>query len=259
MFFLMTDNSKTSTGQKIGIFGLDNAGKTTIVEVIEDQKDLGFLANLQPTIRVQIRKFLSMAPDWVIWDFGGQEIYRQEYLKMPERYFHALSLMIFVIDIQNSTRYDVALQYFSECMKCANLNSPNYQILVLLHKADPDIITTPSMQQNLKYLKGQISQLLLKHQRTANIYCSTIFNANLHLSEVGLGSLDQASTLTPMIREAKSIHRTLRGNQVDAAPKGVQAVADSGKMQKTRGTKDLKTLSLERTRMIEEFRALLRK
>ncbi|OLS12335.1 MAG: hypothetical protein RBG13Loki_3984 [Promethearchaeota archaeon CR_4] len=31
--------------KKVGIFGLDNAGKTTIVEVIEDQKNLGFLAN----------------------------------------------------------------------------------------------------------------------------------------------------------------------------------------------------------------------
>ncbi|OLS12334.1 MAG: hypothetical protein RBG13Loki_3983 [Promethearchaeota archaeon CR_4] len=59
--------------------------------------------------------------------------------------------MIFVIDTQNSTRHDVALQYFSECTKFAKIHSPNYEILVLLHKADPDIFNTPSVQQNLKY------------------------------------------------------------------------------------------------------------
>ena len=65
--------------QKIGVFGLDNAGKTTIARVIQGENNLDTLANLQPTSHVQIQDLHVPSVEWVLWDFGGQENYREDY------------------------------------------------------------------------------------------------------------------------------------------------------------------------------------
>ncbi len=254
-----TPGKAKSSGTKIGIFGLDNAGKTTIVEVLEDQKDLHILATLHPTVRVKVHELLALLPDWVIWDFGGQAAYRQEYLAMPERYFYDLALMIFVFDAQDPTRFDMAIQYFSECVKYSKINSPNIEILILLHKADPDVIGTSTIQENLHKLQGLISNVLEQHQQSGKIFTSTIFDATLQLSDANLGSLNQPSRLAPLVEEAKKLHKQLNAPPVTPVATGSHAVVESGQAQKVQGTKSLKALSLERRRIIEEFRALLRK
>ena len=104
------------TTQKIGIFGLDNAGKTTIVNLIQGEKNLDVLANLQPTYRVQIEQLLETDAQWVIWDFGGQDAFREEYLNAPEQFFDDLGLMVFVFDIQDMGRVEVAIEYFTQCL-----------------------------------------------------------------------------------------------------------------------------------------------
>ncbi len=242
-------------GKKIGIFGLDNAGKSTIIEVLEDQKDLKSLATLQPTVRVKVHELLNLAPDWVMWDFGGQAAYRKEYLAMPERYFYDLALMIFAIDVQDSARFDVAIQYLSECVKQTKINSPGCELLVLLHKADPDVINTPAIQQNLHYLQDHVSKILEQQQQSGKIYTSTIFDATLQLTDANLGKLDKADSLTTLIQDAKKLHEQLARN-----PSGVAATgAQGGAAQQSSGTKTLQALSLERKRILEEFRRIIKK
>ncbi len=240
-------------GKKIGIFGLDNAGKSTIVEVLEDQKDLQSLATLQPTVRVKIHELLNLSPDWVMWDFGGQAAYRKEYLAMPERYFFDLALIIFVIDVQDPSRYDASLQYLADCMKHANTNSPNYELLVLLHKADPDAISTPVMQQNLQHLQGQVTKIFSQNNRTGQIFTSTIFDANLQLTDANLGKLNQPAALASLTQEAKKAHTQLK--PASTAPLTTPPVGASGIGEK----KTLQALSLERKRIIEEFRRIIKK
>ncbi len=240
-------------GKKIGIFGLDNAGKSTIVEVLEDQKDLKLLATLQPTVRVKVHTLLSLSPDWVMWDFGGQAAYRKEYLTMPDRYFCDLALMLFVIDVQDPSRHATSLQYLADCMKQANTNSPNYELLVLLHKADPDAISTPIMQHNLQHLQGQVTKIFSENNRTGQIFTSTIFDANLQLTDANLGKLNQPDTLASLTQEAKKTHEQLK--PASTAPLTTPAVGASGIV----GKKILHVLSLERKRILEEFRRIIKK
>jgi hypothetical protein len=151
------------------------------------------------------------------------------------------------------------VQYFSECVKYGKINSPNLELLVLFHKADPDVVKSPVIQQNLQQLQGQVSKVLEQHQQSGKIFTSTIFDATLQLTDANLGSFDQPSTLTSLTQEAKKIHDQLNAPPASPAAQGIPAVVISGQEQKPPGTKSLKALSLERTRLIEEFRALLRK
>jgi len=48
-----------------------------------------------------------------LWDFGGQIDHREEYLKEPEKYFFGINLVIYVIDIQDTERYDESIEYFN--------------------------------------------------------------------------------------------------------------------------------------------------
>lgn len=245
-------------GKKIGIFGLDNAGKSTIIEVLEDQKDLQSLATLQPTVRVKIHDLLDLAPDWVMWDFGGQVAYRKEYLAMPQRYFFDLALIIFVIDVQDPSRFDVAVQYLDDCMKNANTNSPNYEILVLLHKADPDILNTPTMQQNLQHLQGMVTKILSQNKRAEQVFISTIFDANLQLTDARFGKLNQPTTLASLTQEAKKVHAQLKPSSPSTPAITTPAVGAGASVQNTTGNKTLQQLSLERKRILEEFRRLIK-
>ncbi len=246
---------KAGGGKKIGIFGLDNAGKTTIIEVLEDQKDLQSLATLQPTVRVKVHELLNLSPDWVMWDFGGQAAYRKEYLAMPQRYFYDLALLIFVIDVQDPSRYDASVQYLADCLKFAAINSPNHETLILLHKVDPDVINTPVIQQNLQHLQNQVSKILSQQNRAGKIYTSTIFDATLQLKDANLGKLDTPSTLAALTQEVKKTHQQMQGRPESAEAKGAAAAAGQNPPAK----KTLQELSLERKRILEEFRRLIKK
>ena len=55
--------------------------------------------------------------EYNIWDFGGQEGYRKEYLDNFEKYLTGANKIIYVIDVQDSTRYDLALEYMENVIK----------------------------------------------------------------------------------------------------------------------------------------------
>ena len=266
----------STSPQKIGIFGLDNAGKTTIVRVVQGEKNLDTLANLQPTSSVQIENLLSPSAEWVIWDFGGQDAFREEYLTRPDKYFDGLNLLVFVIDIQDIDRVETALDYFSQCLDYGRQYAPEGEnkVLVLLHKVDPDIAENLRVKANLQFLRDQVVLLAKKHGISPMIRSSTIFEEKLQLySEVAeAGETDQlpsGDTFLEMINAAKNFHAKLREfqaedtisvegkNGLQNAHPGTRA-PKSLKEKKTQSQQTLKMLSLERKRIIEEFRALLK-
>jgi hypothetical protein len=249
---------------------------TTIVRVVQGEKNLDTLANLQPTSSVQIENLLSPTAEWVIWDFGGQDAFREEYLTSPEKYFDGLNLLIFVIDIQDIDRVDIALDYYIRCLDYGRQYTPEGEIkaLVLLHKVDPDIAENPRVRANLQFLRDQVALLAKKYGISPMIRSSTIFDEKLQLySEVaGAVEVEQPSSgnqFLDMIQSAKSFHQKLRQFQEEESsvenveirplktPQPLAQPKASLKEKKTQSQQTLKMLSLERKRIIEEFRALL--
>ena len=53
----------------------------------------------------------------MLWDLGGQQQYREVYLKEPERFFFDTSAVMYVIDIQDEERFDESIDYLERIVK----------------------------------------------------------------------------------------------------------------------------------------------
>ena len=162
--------------QKIIVLGLNNAGKTSMLESLKGKTKFGDITNLPPTKGVDIQKVEVENFNLMIWDFGGQEFHRQDYLKKPEEYFLHIDLIIYVIDIQDSERYDESLDYFEKILEIISYFKENPYILVLLHKSDPEIRQTVDFQINLEMISEIISTSLNEKKFNFELIQSSIYN-----------------------------------------------------------------------------------
>ena len=96
---------------KILVMGLDNSGKTSIILSLKKDTNLLSYYSLQPTQGLNITNIEDQGVTYNIWDFGGQEQYRQDYLINFEKHIQGVNRVIYVIDVQDSERYEIALQY----------------------------------------------------------------------------------------------------------------------------------------------------
>ncbi|MFX0209357.1 MAG: ADP-ribosylation factor-like protein, partial [Candidatus Hodarchaeota archaeon] len=69
---------------KIAILGLDNCGKTSFLSVISN--NFGIIPTLRPTKGIERSSTDILGQEIFLWDFGGQEAYREGYLSTPEHF-----------------------------------------------------------------------------------------------------------------------------------------------------------------------------
>ncbi|MHA1792050.1 MAG: ADP-ribosylation factor-like protein [Promethearchaeota archaeon] len=122
-----------SETKKLLVLGLDNAGKTTIVNLILD-KVINPIS-IQPTKGVERHSISFLDQKIVIHDLGGQKKYRIHYLENP----HVLkdtNVLIYVIDLQDRERYDLSLEYFEASLEFLNELQSKPVIFLIFHKLD---------------------------------------------------------------------------------------------------------------------------
>jgi len=147
--------------KKIMIMGLDNSGKSSILLSLREDTNLLSFLSLKPTRGVNIENFKIPQSNLIIWEFGGQEQYRQEYLEHFDRYFDEVDNIIYVIDIQDMDRHDLSLGYFKDVVDLLKQNNVIVDISVYFHKFDPhlskqekfknvDAFTTPDLIRKIR-------------------------------------------------------------------------------------------------------------
>jgi len=204
------------TTMKIVVVGLDNAGKTTVIDLLSGKK-LSEVINQTPTTMVNQVNLPSKDVNLVAWDFGGQVQHREAYLQNPEEYFIGLDLVVFVIDTQDSTRYEDSLGYFTQLLDIILYLKEKPYFLVLLHKSDPELMGDPEFQINLEYLDGKIHNLMAKTKFGIEIVKSSIYSTftaqpeivgalkdmfkNNQVTDVNVMLLDAMMKLTDMVTE----------------------------------------------------------
>ncbi|GAH76441.1 unnamed protein product, partial [marine sediment metagenome] len=104
------DANSMSEMKKVIFCGIDNAGKTSILHVLK--KNYSFLNKLKPTKGIERSKSKILELEFVLWDLGGQKQYISQYFDRKELIFSDLSLLYFVVDIQDEIRFDNVLEYF---------------------------------------------------------------------------------------------------------------------------------------------------
>ncbi len=151
-----------STPKKILFIGLDNAGKTSIVKCLSGTKKLTSFCEIKPTKGNKIISINISDTDFSIWDLGGQEAFRKEYLSDFDDYMYGCNKLIFVFDIQDTKRYELALQYFEKIIDLteAEKNGNNIELSVFLHKFDPDLIKNDALDKKINSLKDKVKEKL---------------------------------------------------------------------------------------------------
>ncbi|MFX0058230.1 MAG: ADP-ribosylation factor-like protein [Candidatus Hodarchaeota archaeon] len=125
--------------KKVAIMGLDNSGKTSIVLCLKGVKNLLSFYSLNPTKGIKIDEFETLGTKFNIWDFGGQEQFRNDYLLNFNEHIKGTDKIIFVIDIQDIERYDLALDFLKKILDLLIRIKNKIEFSIFLHKYDPDL------------------------------------------------------------------------------------------------------------------------
>ena len=124
--------------KKLILVGLDNAGKTSILLSLKGVKNLRKFASVNPTRGSETATFIAFDAGYNIIDLGGQEAYRTTHLKNFKQHLIGTNKIIYVIDVQDKDRYDMAIEYLINIINLIPL-SHAIDFSIFLHKFDPDI------------------------------------------------------------------------------------------------------------------------
>ena len=129
-------NEKKEDPKKILIMGLNNGGKTCILLTLKEDTNLLSFVSLKPTKGLDISSVEGAEINFSLWDFGGQEQYRNDYLKDFKKYITKVERLIYVIDVQDTKRYELSLNYLTSIMDKLKKEQIKIPISIFLHKFD---------------------------------------------------------------------------------------------------------------------------
>ena len=170
--------SESTTSKKILIVGLDNSGKTSIVLSLKGQQNILSFFKINPTKGLKIEYIKALNSNFNIFDLGGQEAYRKDYLSNFNKYIEGTSKVIYVFDIQDIKRYDSALNYFQEIInKFKGSNNKEVEFSIFLHKFDRDLKETrPDITgETIEDLLKKIKEIIVGSELFYEIFRTTIY------------------------------------------------------------------------------------
>lgn len=193
--------------KKILMIGLDAAGKTSILAVIQDK--FSIIKSLLPTRGVKREKLDFFGYPIISWDLGGQVQYREKlYFNRPELFFTEADIMLYVVDIQDPDRFPEAANYFREVLKALKELNENPEILVVLSKSDQDIRKTLQWQQNVTNIKNKISKIADEFEQVTADFCdTTVFQREtiMQMFSIALKKVSDTSEIIENILEDFSV------------------------------------------------------
>lgn len=137
---------------KISLVGLSGCGKTSIYSTTlggmapKEVKDLG------PTVMYEVKSHNYLGLQIFLWDFGGQEKYRQSYLETPKLLANT-NILVFVLDLHHPEDFNKANSYFSEVLSAIKESGGDPQTVIFYHKYDTEEYPKDQLEENLTKAK----------------------------------------------------------------------------------------------------------
>lgn len=157
-FLKKTILKQTKKEKKLLMVGLDNGGKTSLLAML--QSKFSVIRDMVPTRGVQREEINFFGYPIISWDLGGQVQFREKlYFEKPELYFSDANILIYVVDIQDSERFEESANYFNKILDILKNLNENIPILIVLNKCDPDIIKTAAWEYNVKDIKKRFDKI----------------------------------------------------------------------------------------------------
>ncbi|MFX0033833.1 MAG: ADP-ribosylation factor-like protein [Candidatus Hermodarchaeota archaeon] len=160
--------------KKIVLIGLSNAGKTCIYERVFEGKKPWELLNSAATKGISYKEYnVGSISKPMIWDLGGQQQYLDEYHGvLKENIFKKASILLYVIDVTDVSRYEKAKEEFEWSAKQIIAFNPAAKIIIFLHKMD----LINEKEKVSTYLKNLFSQCV-SHE--ISFHLTSIFGESL--------------------------------------------------------------------------------
>ena len=168
---------------KVVVAGLNYAGKTSLINRLINDMNYNDMINLEPTIGANVDEYQSEKIDLILWDLGGQQDHINDYLETPERFFVQVDVLIFVVDSQDDVRYLEAVKYLNDLTNILAFLTENPYFVVLLNKADSDVVNDPDFQIKIEYLTDKISDVFIKSEKSWNFDITPTSIYNFYSSE----------------------------------------------------------------------------
>jgi small GTP-binding protein len=138
----MVESKKTK--KRVVLMGLDAAGKSSILLSLQSDTRLSSYLALAPTLDIGRGVVTDDQTEFFIFDFGGQETLRRDYLENLGKHLGDVDKVIFVIDIKDTQRHTIAIDYLSRIVLYLAANpkqipkqEPHYvPVSVFFHKYD---------------------------------------------------------------------------------------------------------------------------
>ena len=145
--------------KKVIMVGLDNTGKKSLLQVMKG--NFSTLKDILPTKGVQREQFSLFGVPIISWDLGGQVQFRENwYFDKPELFWTHSSLMIYVIDVQDKSRFAESGAYLTRILEILQALGETIPILIVLNKSDPGVIGTPLWEGNIQNIGELINPVL---------------------------------------------------------------------------------------------------
>ncbi|QEE14947.1 ADP-ribosylation factor-like protein [Promethearchaeum syntrophicum] len=180
--------------RKIIFAGLDNSGKTSII--ISLQEKFSYF-DTKPTLGLSRSKFSTLdclGFGIVLWDLGAQRKFRKNYFKHRYQVFSNTSSVFYIIDIQDSNRFNESIEYFSKIIDVYNELDEKTDFFICFHKVDPDISNKREIQDKIKILIENL--LSIAQNSRISFFNTTIYdlsslflafsNGIMHFSPIAL-------------------------------------------------------------------------
>lgn len=130
---------KENRMKKLLIMGLDKSGKTSVFLSLKGIRNLMSFYSINPTRGIKRERISVFGSEFHVWDFGGQEQFRKDYITNFNENIIGTNKIIFIIDIQDENRYSLAQSFLLEIVHKLQELKYNIDFSIFFHKYDPDI------------------------------------------------------------------------------------------------------------------------
>ncbi|MHA1291697.1 MAG: ADP-ribosylation factor-like protein [Promethearchaeota archaeon] len=127
--------------------------KTSLYSVAFAAKSPEETKSLSPTILYETRRHPFLGLSVGIFDFGGQEQYRKEYLSKEGSIFKGTDILVPVVDLHDPARFEEAKEYFEGLLEIYKKNNEKPKIFLLLHKFDVENYQKELLDTNVQKAK----------------------------------------------------------------------------------------------------------
>merc|ERR1712039_301019 len=140
---------------KLLFLGLDNAGKTTLLHMLKDDR----IATHVPTLHPHTEELMIKNIRFRTYDLGGHETARQIW----KHYFACIDGIIFIVDAADRTRFEEAREELSRLLEDGAL--ANVPFVVLGNKID---IPVAASEDELRNVLGLYSHMTYGREARKN-------------------------------------------------------------------------------------------